>query len=828
MLTRCNRFNILWVDATDTLTIQQGFKYMAANIFGPRERKTPVQDVIRWLEQSDEDWLLVFDNAPVSGLAKYLPDRDNGNILYTSRHRNLQPRLRPECVADVEEMEIQDAVILLLRSAQQSDYDDDTRGYAKDIVRALGFLPLAIDQAGAYIHMAPCSLDQFLGVFNEQKEVLLRSPRFKGGDALRHIAVYATFNISHKVIMAFADKKEDMDMVKDAVVALKLLNLICFYNNEGTIRTIFIYAARFRYEMERYVEFPLEACGIKLDDLVWTSEKHISPEAPGGRMWDFEDYVRGMSFLNEFSLLKVNFSTGYSNMHILVHDWARNRMSDRERMEWGFAARSILMDSLDLKSNLKSIAHRRDILPHLEVCRKHVKLEHIDDLLESEYQGKMARVFRQVRNLEAAEDALTTALEKRKGVLGLLNNGTFAAMSQLGVLYEDQGRFSKSEEMLREVLDRRRLLQIDMKWDALDKAQRVAGKGNEGYVPITFEADDPLDDPQILNDTKSLIHVLTRQDQRKAAADLCLKIQKWYERADLDGPMVNIYKDFVTQLTSTDPMSLSSATTVLEAQQLVANAEARFGPRSQIVMSHKATLASALQQEGGCLAAEELYREVYEWKKESYGEDSIEAAEAWRRVGKALQRQNRAFEADVIFYAVVAKFNEVFGPTHPKTLSAKVDLGICLYAKTEYDEAIRIMQECAEARRVVLGPQHTLMLQSEHCVRQFRHTQAIAPEHLLASFRNKAIQDSIDVLGDCAPEWMRQWEPEPEEELILAAYKRGTLRRMGFEVIDQNGFPFMNFLLLDYVRQPQTLEMTLVEGGDGIASTSNTLISQTT
>lgn len=710
-------------------------------------------------------------------------------------------------MADIEEMEIQDAVLLLLKSAQQSEYTDNSQESAKQIVQALGFLPLAIDQAGAYIHMAPCPLHKYLDVFNEQKEILLRSPRFKGGDEQRHIAVYATFNISYKAIKAFADKNQDMARVKDAEVALKLLNLICFYNHEGNIHAIFDQAAKMRYETDRASEYPLKAGDLSLDDLVWTFETDITPENPDGRAWDSNDYSIGLTFLHEFSLIKVDFSTAYSNMHVLVHDWARSRMGDEERSDWGLAARCILMDSIGLNPGLHHVVYRRDVAPHLEACQKYVKAEHDDLALESEYQGKMAMVFQQASNLEAAEFALTKALEYRKKTFGLLSVNTFSAMSQLAEVYVRQGHYGKAEDLLREAIDRRVLLERELIWEATDKALTATGEGNDQNTVVIPNADEPLDNSRILKDTKRLINALVLQDQKEAAANLCLEIQKWYERGDGKEAKVRVWRRLVSNLRGE---SVEDDLTIQEAMQQLANTEALLGPTSTHTIRDKKTLAKALAQHGGYVESQKIYMEVLEWTKRAYGEESIEVFNVMEGVANMLFKQARYFEADKVYLAVEAKYADVLGPQHPKTLQAKSHLAMCLYARTAYDEAVRLMQACLEGRRVVLGPQHTLTLQSEHCVRQFREMQATAPDWLDAGLRNRAMQASLDALGDSAPEWMRRWEPESEEALMRAHLERGTLRRYKLEIVTEPGdLVFTRLHPLELVGQPQTLEMTL-------------------
>ena len=61
----------------------------------------------------------------------------------------------------------------------------------------MGYLPLALDQAGAYIHMQQCSFSQYLEQY-ESNAGYLFSKRWKGGKHDR--SVFATWEISFNAI----------------------------------------------------------------------------------------------------------------------------------------------------------------------------------------------------------------------------------------------------------------------------------------------------------------------------------------------------------------------------------------------------------------------------------------------------------------------------------------------------------------------------------------------------------------------------------------------------------------------------------------------------
>jgi len=120
------------------------------------------------LDQMD-GWLLIFDNArEVGDLRLYLPLRQRGRVIITSRNPNWGGVARP---VRVEVMGEEDAVKLLLqhRGADETDA-------AKDLAEALGFLPLALAQARAYSEHVGCTLRAYLDLLKAREAELLAQP----------------------------------------------------------------------------------------------------------------------------------------------------------------------------------------------------------------------------------------------------------------------------------------------------------------------------------------------------------------------------------------------------------------------------------------------------------------------------------------------------------------------------------------------------------------------------------------------------------------------------------------------------------------------------
>ena len=104
--------DIFYVDATSEDTIQTDLEAIA-----PGNTKRTVEASLRWLaSQTDRNWLLVFDNADNVDLKlkQYFPSCSSGNILITTRNRELRHYTAKDADADVKGMDLEDAKNLLL------------------------------------------------------------------------------------------------------------------------------------------------------------------------------------------------------------------------------------------------------------------------------------------------------------------------------------------------------------------------------------------------------------------------------------------------------------------------------------------------------------------------------------------------------------------------------------------------------------------------------------------------------------------------------------------------------------------------------------------
>ncbi|MFG2429770.1 FxSxx-COOH system tetratricopeptide repeat protein [Streptomyces sp. NPDC048590] len=107
-----------------------------------------------------DNWLLVFDNAEnIEVVRKYFPNGGPGKIIVTSRNREWERVATP---LSVDVFDRAESVALLQRRARGL-----TTGDADRLAEALGDLPLAVEQAGAWHAATGMPVDEYLGLLEE-------------------------------------------------------------------------------------------------------------------------------------------------------------------------------------------------------------------------------------------------------------------------------------------------------------------------------------------------------------------------------------------------------------------------------------------------------------------------------------------------------------------------------------------------------------------------------------------------------------------------------------------------------------------------------------
>jgi len=152
--------------AEDATVLASGFAELAAQLGerGVADARDPVASVHAVLARPAAPWLLIFDNAAdVASVAAFLPPTGPGRVLITSRNPNWAgealdvPVLAPDVAAG-------------FLNRRTGDPDPQA---ARDLATLLGGLPLALEQAAAYMQAAGQGLGGYLALFRQHRLDLL-------------------------------------------------------------------------------------------------------------------------------------------------------------------------------------------------------------------------------------------------------------------------------------------------------------------------------------------------------------------------------------------------------------------------------------------------------------------------------------------------------------------------------------------------------------------------------------------------------------------------------------------------------------------------------
>ncbi len=400
---------IQWVKAESRESIISDFVTMAYLLDLPeqqeQEQTRVVAAVKRWF-QEHTGWLLIFDNADdLTILRDFQPTGVKGHILLTTRE---QATGRIAQRIEIEKMEPEEGALFLLRHTGilTPDATLDTassidREAAREIVQAMEGLPLALDQAGAFIDETQCSLSDYLHFFQTRQADLLQR---RGRLATDHPdSVAATFSLSFEKVQ------------KANPGAADLLCLCAFLDPEGIQEEIFTGGAS---ELGPTLK-PIAADPIKLNEAIGT--------------------------LLIYSLLRRSPDHSLT-VHRLAQVVLKHGMNKSTQRRW--AERAIRAVNLAFPVvNYKNWLRCQQFMPHVLACKALIEQWAMTLPEAAELLNVAGDYLRESAQYEQAEPLYQRALDIRERALGPEHPATTASLSNLAKLYYERGKYEQAEPL---------------------------------------------------------------------------------------------------------------------------------------------------------------------------------------------------------------------------------------------------------------------------------------------------------------------------------------------------------------------------------------------
>ncbi len=541
---------IFWVDATAQDRVEGSFQSISERIKRLTDDlpdlKARVAFVRRKLASWTVQWLMVFDNYDnpdtFPNIQDFIPESELGAILVTSRHPDsieLVINQRSHFIK-LFGLDENNAVALL---TQQSQTEESIAADAKKIVERLGYHPLALTQAGAYIRKRKLLLSEFMDHYKRRKKIILDSmpqlsqyrKRLGNAEEETPLNVFTTWELSFRQLHSEASE--------DSVEA-KLLTLLAYFNEKDISEQLF---AIFNANEEQIMET------AKL--LIWL-KAFISSETD---QWDSDFFGDVLMHLSDSSLLQA-FARGldgfyHASLHPLIKDWIRLR-TDKSTSQENTCMAAMLVNKILINSWQKehfnlSLFAKQDIASHIIALEESYREFFIpqpfipsNQKIFDEYtiSQVMFAKFLQYTGLYHLSETINQRLyAQNQKFLGLEHPDTLTSMANLASTIWDQGRWKEAEELEVQVMEtRKRVLGLEHPSTLTSMANLASTFWNQGrwkeaeelemQVMETRKRALGLEHPSMLTSMANLGSTYRKQGRWKEAEELEVQVMEMRKR----------------------------------------------------------------------------------------------------------------------------------------------------------------------------------------------------------------------------------------------------------------------------------------------------------
>jgi malate/lactate dehydrogenase len=645
-----------------------------------------------------------------------------GNVMFTSRSRGLD---RLGTVVEVPPLSPEEGLTLLLCGYDARDRQHDLNDEGSKIIARLGGLPLAIDQAAAYIQYKKMPLErllEFLAEYEAHKEKILQyTPQ--------NFWEYGTMQIHGKeeenqAISAFTTWEMSFQQLESGILqkesAAHFLTVSAFLDPSNIGE--YLFKNRWEANAPRPEWMQLFSAADEEDSSEDTSEKGDwgegflegalsldthSHQSPGDgssillnqgrwdseRFWDLIYKSYQLSLVQSIGSRDEHGDAKFS-LHPLIRDWLQLREKSRRR-------RSLTREAIDLvytsireytdrsaTANLKSM-----LLAHMDTCLSNdsrfskARRSLGQDISSCDTASWFAYFYRAQGLYREAEKLDLLTLETRKRVLGQEHHSTLSSMNNLTLTYMKQGLWTEAEELNVQVMETRKRVLGQEHPDTLTNMANLASTyTNQGRWTEAEELN-----VQVM-ETRKMVLGQEHPDTLVSMGNLALtyKIQgRWTEAEELEMQVMQTFKRVLGQ---EHPDTLTSM----------------------------ANLASTYTNQGRGTEAEELEMQVMETTKRVLGQEHPDTLTNMANLASTYWSQKRWTEAEELGVQVMETRKRVLGQKHPDTLTSMANLAYTWKSQDRDKEAIDLMKEAERLQRDVLGSGHPNSIESARTLHKWQ------------------------------------------------------------------------------------------------------------
>ncbi|KAF6806923.1 Kinesin light chain 5 [Colletotrichum sojae] len=677
--------SVFWVHGSTKATFEESYRSIADVLALPR-RHDPDVDVLvlvrDWLQREDDDG---GNNARIP-TASYLPKKDNSKILFTSRSWDAAERLtgNGKTIHQVPTMEKKQALLLLQNKLKQ----DVEKATAVRLVGTLEYIPLAVDQAAAYINKRSprVTIQSYLDEFQKsekRKGTLLRSDR---GDIRRYEGVSNSVVVTWQVTFEHIKREQPR--------AANLLSLMSYFHAQN-IPDYMLY------------NYNSSNIGVESDD----EHEETSDE-------DFED---DLDVLRGYSLVAMTAVPGFLEMHSLVQFCTKVWISKFGSPDpW----KTLFLQSASQhfpSGVFETWQQCQTLMPHIQPLLDKQPSEERDQLEWSKLLTNVSWYLVMLGNYSRAEVIVRQAVTIRTEILGQEHPSTLTSMANLASTYRNQGRWKKAEELGVRVMETKKTVLGEEHPDTLASMNNLAstyrsqGRWKEAEELQAKELEICArvlgeEHPDTLTGMNNLASTYRNQGRWKEAEELFVRVMETTsmvlgeEHPHTLTSMGNLASTYSNQGRWKEAEELEVQ--VMETRKRV------LGEEHPDTLMSMGNLASTYRNQGRWKEAEELDVRVMETWKRVLGEEHPHTLTSMGNLALTYINQGRWKEAEELGVRVMETRKTVLGEEHPDILTSMANLALTYMNQCRWKEAEELQAKELEICARVLGEEHPSTLAS--------------------------------------------------------------------------------------------------------------------
>jgi len=671
---------VFWTRADSRDALMAGYFQIAQALSllqrDERDQTVMIAAVKSWLRQHSS-WLLILDNADeLTLLPEFLPAPTTGHLLLTTRAQALgwlATRI------DIETLNPEAAGLLLLRragllalDAPLAQAEETDRHVAAQLARELGGLPLALDQAGAYLEETGCSLQQYLGLYQSRRADLLSR---RGGVVSDHPdAVATTWSLS------FASVE------RRSVLAADLLRLCAVLHPDAVPEELFLQGAP------------------QLGPVL--AEMQTEPLA----------FNQALAVIQSHSLLHRSSRDHTLSIHRLVQAVLQDAMTKLERDQWterAITALNAVFPEVSVQEWGQWERCER-LLPHILAAVDGANAQHPSLELAS-LLAKTADYLRQRAQYQQAEPLYQRALSICEQMPGGLHPQAVFPLNGLAHLYLDQGRYDQAESLYQRALPLWEEMfgpeHPDIPSPLNDLGILYCEHGNYQQAELLLQRDLSLkeqvfgpDYPDLaspLNNLAIVFMVLGRYEQAEQLLQRALLIDEQAfgpEHPEVAYSLTNLADLYVEQglLEQAEPLY----------RRALRNREQTLGQEHPQVAFPLEGLANLSLKQSHYEQAELLYQRVLSIREQAWGDSTPYLAFPLNGLANLHREQGECERAEPLYQRALTIRQQQRGVHHPETAESLHDLARLQELRNQPDQALMLYQQALDIRERQLGSEH--------------------------------------------------------------------------------------------------------------------------